>query len=454
MISKTATAALAAALPWALVASTSIALAQAPSPRANPLPPGSPSLPGAPTDPRAGGRLAAPDAVTVLPRGDTVATRARPEYDPLGIRAGGFLVFPQLTVEGIYNDNIFASGSDETDDFITSIQPEVTIESNWSRHAFAVAGGGDFGIYAQNSREDYQDWFAATDGRLDLTRDAAIYLGGGAARRHEDRGEPDAPTDARDPTIFYNYNAFARYDQALNRFSLTADAVFDRLDYDNTPEIGGGDVRNHDRDRNVYSAPVRLGYEINPQYEAFVRVAPNLRRYDQTPDNDGLDRDSWGYSAVGGVAVDFGGITFGEVYGGYLQQFYDDNDLGTTNSPTFGGALTWNASTLTTLNLTVERSVQETTATGASSYISTFGGLTLDHELLRNVILSARGTVTNNDYQDINRTDWFYIAGASVRYLMNRNLYVTAGYTFRHRTSDEVNNFDQNLFRIGLQTQL
>lgn len=455
MICKFRPRTLAAVLPWALVASTAVALAQAPSPRANPLPPGSPALPGAPADARAvgaGGRLA--ESATILPRGDTVATRARPEYDPLGIRAGGFLVFPQFTVEETYNDNIFATGGNKTDDFITSLRPEMTIESNWSRHAFAIAGGGDFGIYAQNDRENYQDWFAATDGRVDLTRDAAIYLGGGAARRHEDRGSPDSPTDAKEPTIYYNYNAFARYDQTLNRFSITVDGVFDRLDYDNTPAIGGGDVRNNDRDRNVYSAPIRFGYEITPQYEAFVRAVPNLRRYDQTPDAGGLDRDSWGYSVAGGLSLDFGGLTFGEVYAGYLQQFYDDSDLGTTNAPTFGGALTWNAATLTTLNVGVERTVQETTAAGASSYISTSGGLTIDHELLRNVILTARGTVTNNDYQDINRTDWYYIAGASVRYLLNRNLYATAGYTFRHRTSDADNNFDQNLFRIGLQTQL
>lgn len=129
-IIKTAT--LMAVAPWALVASTSMATAQVRSP----LPDEAVPLPEAPEQP--GREILTP--TTVLPRGDTVASRARPELDPLGIRAGAFLIFPELAIDEIYNDNIFAENNDETDDFITSIQPEVTIESDWSRHALAIAG--------------------------------------------------------------------------------------------------------------------------------------------------------------------------------------------------------------------------------------------------------------------------------------------------------------------------
>lgn len=438
---KSTIAALLAVAPWALMAPTSMAVAQV----SNPLPPGAVPLPGAPTGPGA----ATPQRATVLPRGDTVKTRARPEYDPLGIRAGAFLLYPQLAVDGFYNDNIFATDGDEVDDFITVIRPEATIESNWSRHAFAVAGGADFGIYAQNSRQDFQDWFAATDGRIDISRDSAVYLGGGAARRHELRGSPDEPGGVdSEQTVYYNYNAFARYDQSFDRVGLTVDALFDRLDYTDTPVIGGPSIDNDDRDRNVYSTPVRLGFEVTPDYEGFVRVSPNARRYDDT---SGINRESWGYQAVAGVALDFG-VTFGEIYAGYMQQFYEDLD--NVNSPTFGGALTWNATTLTTVTLAAERSVIETTAADASAYISTSGELTVDHELLRNVILSAGGAVTYNDYEGISRKDWFYLGNFGARYLLNRNLYLSAGYLYRHRNSDDVDDFTQNVFRIGLQTQL
>ena len=71
------------------------------------------------------------------------------------------------------------------------------------------------------------------------------------------------------------------------------------------------------------------------------------------------------------------------------------------------------------------RVVQETTQTspsgGASSGIlRTTGALSADHELLRNLILTAGITVTNDDYEDIKRNDYYYVPGLNVRYLMNR----------------------------------
>ena len=104
--------------------------------------------------------------------------------------------------------------------------------------------------------------------------------------------------------------------------------------------------------------------------------------------------------------------------------------------------------------MAAERNVLETTAVGASGYVSTSGELTIDHELLRNVILSAGGAVTYNDYEGISRKDWFYLGNFGARYLLNRNLYLSAGYLYRHRNSDDVEDFTQNVFRIGLQAQL
>ena len=46
-----------------------------------------------------------------------VTARPRPDFDALGIRAGGFLIFPSVTVDGQYNDNVFATDENEEEDF-------------------------------------------------------------------------------------------------------------------------------------------------------------------------------------------------------------------------------------------------------------------------------------------------------------------------------------------------
>ena len=91
-------------------------------------------------------------------------------YDPLGIRAGAFRIYPSLTVSEEYNDNVFAVDNNTDDDLITNIAPTLRAESNFSRHRLGFAAGADVGIYLNEEDEDYQDFFVSTDGRLDITR--------------------------------------------------------------------------------------------------------------------------------------------------------------------------------------------------------------------------------------------------------------------------------------------
>src|SRR5687768_2552491 len=103
-------------------------------------------------------------------RGESVFERARPDYDALGMRAGGFMVFPRVEVGEAYNDNIFADDDDEEDDFITVVRPEVDVESNWGRHALNLRTGAEAGFFLDNDDENFIDGFALVDGRLDVVR--------------------------------------------------------------------------------------------------------------------------------------------------------------------------------------------------------------------------------------------------------------------------------------------
>lgn len=58
------------------------------------------------------------------------------------------------------------------------------------------------------------------------------------------------------------------------------------FDYDDT-KTASGTLDNQDRNRTEYRESLRLGYEIIPNYEAFVRGELNQREYDRTTDNGG-----------------------------------------------------------------------------------------------------------------------------------------------------------------------
>ena len=70
-------------------------------------------------------------------------------YDPLGIRAGGFLIYPSLSVSEVYDDNVFAVDNNKDDDLITLIQPGVRAVSNFSRHRLGLTAGSEVAVPPQ-----------------------------------------------------------------------------------------------------------------------------------------------------------------------------------------------------------------------------------------------------------------------------------------------------------------
>lgn len=389
------------------------------------------------------------------PRGQTVTERQRPDLDPLGIRAASFLVFPRFELGESYNDNIFATPGNRKNDFITTLTPEIRVQSDWNQHFLAFDARGDIGRYATNSSENYEDATISTNGRLDIVRGSFVTGGATLNKLHEDRGSPDAIANAKNPTEYYVFTPTIGATHRWNRFSLRGDATLQRYMFNNAETGSGVIINNKDRDRSRYVVSLRGGYEIVPDYEAFIRGAWNTVNYSSAVDNNGFNRDSNGYEVVAGTRIDFSGITFGDVFAGYRRQIYDDARLQTVSGPTFGGLITWNVTGLTTVKGSITRSVEESTLANASGFFATEYKATVDHELLRNLLIGASLSALVDDYKGISRTDNYYRGGAYARYLMNRNLYLTARYDYEKRDSNAAGaDYARNVFLVSVSTQL
>lgn len=382
-------------------------------------------------------------------RGVTVTERARPDLDPLGIRAAGFFFYPKLGLSERYDDNIFSTDTGEKDDFITIVSPSFELRSNWRNHALNFFGTADIGRYAENGDEDYEDYTVGADGRVDIVRDSLVKAAISFSELHEDRGSPD-DVAGDEPTefsvLFPQLGVFHRF----GRFNLNVDGTLHQFDFDDVSPIN-----NDDRDRNEWEAKVRLGYEIVPHYEAFIRASYNVRSYDDAVDDSGLDRDSDGFEVVAGTAIDFTGVTFGDVFVGFRSQDPDDPTLPTIDGVGFGGQIVWNVTGLTTVKGFVRRTVEETTLNGSSGFFATHVGASVDHELLRNLLVGADASFTNKDYDGIDRDDDDIRFGVHGKYLLNRHLYLSARYDYSRRDSDAAGeDFDKHVFMVRLETQI
>ena len=111
-------------------------------------------------------------------------------YDPIGFRAGTIYFFPSVSVQGIYNDNVYAEETNKRADEVLVIRPELQIQTDWSRHELQLYAMGEFGLYEDFTDEDYQDYLFQGRFRFDISRATNIKVEAGHGRqRAEAAGE-------------------------------------------------------------------------------------------------------------------------------------------------------------------------------------------------------------------------------------------------------------------------
>src|SRR5579883_972659 len=392
------------------------------------------------------------------------AAIASENYEAKGLPLGSFRLFPNLELNEIYNDNIYATPygvSGKTGSFVQLIKPSADLRSDWNNHMLNFYARGTFGIYSANSLENFQDFTVGTDGRLDIQRNWNVYGGASFNHLHEDRGSPNTSTNASVPPNVYNQiTANLGYYQKLNRFSGRLDGRIDNFNYV-TQGAGptNGLIFNGDRDRTEFRESLRLGYEFSPGYEAWTRGGLNQRRYVNTFDSLGFQRDSSGWDLVGGLTIDFGGITSIEAFAGYVQQSYADFRFPQISAPTFGLIGYWNPIRELVVKPFVRRTIEDSSLTTAAAYLNTAGGVDVDYQMRPNIKLSGHGDYAFADYSqtsgNTNQMDRYLTLRAGATYNLTPNLYTGLSYQLTHKTSNLINNdYDQNLFMLRLGARL
>jgi len=416
---------------FALIAAVATAPAHAQSPVLGPFP----SWPAGALEPAAVGPLS-----------ETVLNRGRPDYDPLGIRLGSFIVHPTLAVAGTYDSNIFATPSGEASDFFVTEIPSLSIGSDWNQHAVSLTMSGAFKQYASHSSEDVNNFTTEASGRYDVSNGEYLSADTIYELLHEDRSNPNAVTTAKNPIEYKVMGGDLVYVHQKARLGFRIDNTLTAYDFNNASTAAGVTIPQNFRDRIEYVVAPRLNYEIIPGYNAFLRVIGNERQYFSQepgagPQGQNVRRNSHGWEVDAGTAIEITRITTAEVYVGYLKQYYENPLFKSPSGVGFGANLIWNVTPITTIKGGFSQAVAETTLNNASSSLETSVQLTAEHELLRNLLLLASVGYVHDDYQQIGpaRSDDTFGADIGARYLINRNWTATVDVNYSQRDSSAGN---------------
>lgn len=366
-----------------------------------------------------------------------VAERIHPGYEAKGLPLGVFRAFPTFTAEVQTTDNLFASSSNEQSDVIYFARPAVTIESDWSRHHLTFDAAAARSFHTDFPKDDVTTATVGADLTLDVLHSTQAGLGARWRQDSEGRSSPDTPAGALSPVEYEATSLTAFAAHTFNRIRLTATATREEIDYDDVFNAFGV-IDQDDRDHTATRASFRAEYGLSPDTAFLLETRYDSRDYDYRPANPALVRDSSGAAVLAGVNFDVTRLVRGEIAAGYFAQDYDA--VGETNGLAVDANFQWFPTQLTTVTINAARRADDSGAAGAVSVLLTSGGVRVDHELRRNIVLSAELARADREYKGpVDRADEVWTGQLAARWQLNRRVGLSAGVAHERQDSTGVN---------------
>ena len=373
----------------------------------------------------------------------SVRERPHPEWAPIDINLGGLTLQPQVSVASLFNDNEKYAPSNAKADVSFRIQPAFSLGSNWNRNGFGLQAFVAQTEYVRDSEDNSTEYGATATGHLDVQEDFTVDLRGSDQHLVLSRSDPDIPIDTLGPLEFDRQGAQVTVTKTLPIFQLQGIVAVRNEDYGT---VGLPDNFTYDasgRNGTYLSYSGRVSYGVSPAVAVFLGAL-----YDQgfRPRFENLNQDAQGFNLAGGVNFDLTRLARGELAVGYLVQSYSTPNTPTDSGFAFSANLQYFPTQLTTVSITGERRSAPSSVSGSPGGISLDGSVTVDHELLRNLILSAGGHAGQVQYRNFfingatiaeNRTDVGYGGTAGATYLMNRLVSVDLTYNYSNYNSTD-----------------
>ncbi len=359
---------------------------------------------------------------------NNVLTRSRPGLDPQGLRLGGFTLFPTLLGTMAYDDNVFDTDTPTRKSGVYTIQPSVSLRSNWSVHQLNLDASGLIQRYTNASEADFDQFNISGAGRIDVSSNARLNTTAHYARATEPRGSIGDIFIGANPVVYRMFGGAEAAKVDLGRIELTASGGVDRFVYNNV-RVGSTIQSQKYRNRDDINAQLRVGWEVGPGIVGFVEGQYDKQRYDIRTSTGTLNSHGW--TVQGGVDLKITSLVVGRVGVGYLERNYQDPRFQTVKGLSYNATVVWNVTTLVTLTMNANKAVEESPDINVSGIISNHVGATVDWEVLRNILFNGRLGYTVERYRGVSRTDRRNQEGVGMRYLANRFLEIGVDYDRR-----------------------
>ena len=374
-------------------------------------------------------------------------------YDPVGIKLGSFIYFPEAEIEGAAFSNVFNSPRPERD-VALGLKTQSRLVSNWSSHALELRSTGNWSFYDEFPSENEKGYLLEARGRLDVLRSTNVQGLVSHERTQESRSAIDASTAGEKPNVDTDKASLA-LTHKFNRLELQLRASLTDQDIGPAKDGFGGITTNDERDVRTSEETARATYELKPTLAVFAETAVNQRQFDTAPLSDGIKRDSDGQRYRFGLDFgDAGRILRGEISLGYGIQNPQSPDLAAVDGFLFDSNATWRVTELTALRLSGRTDISDTTTAGSGGVLTHQVGLEARHAFRRYFIGTAGVSYSTNQFGgvDIDENEWR--VNLDAEYFVNREIILYGKYLHTAFASSEPDaDWKSDEFRMGLRVR-
>ncbi|MEM9733182.1 MAG: outer membrane beta-barrel protein [Pseudomonadota bacterium] len=377
-------------------------------------------------------------------------------FSPLGLRAGRFTLFPELT-QSVGNTTSRNGGSGQG--AFSQTEGRLRLQSDFSRHALT----GEIGGTVQKFLEGDEDTISLADGQIEYRHDlrqATVLRMGLGFNFIGDLGSDSVvadPTTANTLNLAQNgaqtaITGFAEVNHNAGVHAVLLRGAFERVALGNATLANGGKFDQSDQNYWLTSLTGRFTYNNAAVISPFLEGTIGQRVFDERVDRNGLQRNATILALRTGLTFDRGEKFNGEIAVGYGREDLQDQNLTAIEGLTLDGALNWSPLRETLVTATASARFDTSSDAADSGVLTHTFGLGVTRTLRPNWTLNGQITASWRDFQGSGRAEQIIQLEAGSEWQMNRNaaLFATLGHEMVE-SNDSLSDDASTTVRIGVR---
>ena len=354
--------------------------------------------------------------------------------EPLSFHS--FLLFPNLTLEQAYNDNVLGTENNEKSDFVTVIKPEIIIAKDIGRHEFTARFASEIRRHFDVEDENVENYNAELKGNIEIKRGLDIPLEISYRNGHLNRID-QRRASVNELTVKPLKNKALELESGIifkpNRLILSLLGNYREGRLENEELFNGTTLNRDNRNVNIQRAKAQIAYEYRNGFTPFAEVTFAHEDYINEA-SDAVSRNNDLLRILGGTSFDYKGLVTGFLGIGYEQRNFDDALVKDTNALSLDGSITWEPTAKTKFLFDIARQTFEDNLIVAG-LTETTAGIEIRHEFKKDLFGRMHLSYELDDFEDIAREDETYDSEFELLYIIGPHLQLGAGYNYITRES-------------------